>query len=109
MRRIFNENPFTVFVLGASQVSIPIGTFHAVLCRVQSSRYDPVVTASSTVNDIMSILVFRRVIPVDYCGIYILSYGRVGSLPESATMGSLGIRSLWHLYLRVRVRGGAGK
>ena len=67
------------------------------------------VTASSTVNDIMRVLVQRQIIPANYGGIYTLSYARVGSLQELSTMASLRAGSLSHFHLRACVRGGARK
>ena len=67
------------------------------------------VTALSTVDDLLYILTQRRIIPVTYQGIYTLCYGRPKSLLGASTMASLGVGSLSHFYLRTRVCGGAGR
>ena len=67
------------------------------------------VTASSTVNDIMHVLVQRQIIPADYGSIYTLSYAHVGLLWELSTMASLRAGSLSHFHLRACVCGGACK
>ena len=77
--------------------------------RIVFSPHSKVVTASSTVNDIMRVLVQHQIIPANYGGIYTLSYARVGSLRELSTMASLRAGSLSHFHLRACVRGGACK
>lgn len=67
------------------------------------------VTASSTVDDLMYALVQRQVIPFDCGAVHMLSYARVGSLRGSVTMASLGAGSLSHFHLRARVCGGPRK
>ena len=73
------------------------------------SHFMTSVTALSTAEDILHILVQRQIIPADYWGIYMLSYGRIGSLLGQSTMASLGVGSLSHFCLRTHVYGGAGK
>lgn len=80
-----------------------------IICGMPFLQHSLVVTASSTINDVMSILTYQQLIPVDYHGIYTLSYGRTSLLCGSSTMVSLGIGSLSHLYLRICVYGGASK
>ena len=109
MRQLAHKQPFTVFVLGGSQVSIPISTFCVFLSGTPFSFYGQVVTALSTVEDILHILVQRQIIPADYRGVCTLSYGRIGSLLGQSTMASLGVGSLSHFCLRTHVHGGAGK
>ena len=109
VHRFLNEQPFTVFVLGASQVSVPIGTLWTLFSKTLISSRNEVVTTSSTIDDLMDTLVQCRVIPADYHGIYGLGYGRSGQLWGSSTIESLGAGLLSHFYLRVRVCGGTGK
>ena len=109
MQQFVRKHPFTVFILGGGQVSILIGTFCVFLGETLFSSYDQVVTASSTVNDLLYILAQRQVIPTNYQGIYTLCYRCIGSLLGSSTMASLGVGSLSHFHLRMHVCGGAGK
>jgi len=104
-----DEQPFTVFVLGAGRVSVPIGMSWTFLSRALFSSQSEVTTAASMIEDLMDILVQRRVIPVRYHDVYTLSYGRLGPLQGSLVMGSLGVGSLSHFNLRTRVPGGIGE
>ena len=108
MQWFVNEHPFTVFVLGAGQVSILIGTFYILLSRELFSCHNSVVTASSTVDNLLYVLVQRQVIPANG-GAYMLCYGRIGSLSGSSTMAALGAGSLSHFHFRICVCGGTGK
>ncbi|KAF9650218.1 hypothetical protein BDM02DRAFT_3127854 [Thelephora ganbajun] len=71
------------------------------------SSCNKVVTASSTIDDLMDNLVQCQVIPADYHDVYTLSYHCVGLLWGSSTIASLGAGSLSHFYLQTCVCGGA--
>ena len=109
MRQLVDECPFTVFVLTGHQVSIPISTPLLLHIKHSYSYNIPVVTSSSTVNDLMHVLVWQQIIPTEYSDVYGLGCGHTGSLLGSSTMKSLGVGSLSTFHLRVFVRGGAGK
>ena len=106
-QKFLNEHPFTIFILGVGRVSIPVGLLRIHYLWNAFLEHPPVVTASSTVDDVMSILTHRQLIPVDYHGIYVLSYNHISLLCGSSTMASLGAGSLSHLYLRTCIYGGA--
>ena len=109
VQRFLNEKPYTVFVLGAGQTSISVGSLRAFISRMLFSSQCKVVTPSLTINNIMDILVQHQVIPTDYHDVYTLGYGHVGLLQGSLMIASLGAGSLSHFYLRTCVCGGASR
>ena len=109
IQKFVNKQPFTVFVLGAGQTSVPIGVSQTFLSNTLFSSQNVATTAMLTVEDLMDVLVHQRVIPAIYCDVYMLSYGCVGPLRGSSVLGSLGVGSLSHFTLRAHVCGGVGE
>jgi hypothetical protein len=101
------RSAMTIFVLGAHSRSVPICTYFYCLHKIVVNMHT-VVTPQTTVYDIMEILWRRGLIPSTYLKTHLL-FSSTSSQPlnGSESMGTIGVGSLSHLYLRVRCLGGA--
>ncbi|KAF7986747.1 hypothetical protein HWV62_20320 [Athelia sp. TMB] len=91
-KRLVEGGTFTMFVQGAGSSTIPL-----------------VVNKNTTTTEIMEILAQRRLIPSNFHEDYLLASCKSQKyrIPGWETMGQLGIGSLGHLHLRVKLLGGS--
>lgn len=92
--QLIKQDRFTMFVQGAGAKSVPL-----------------VVNKNTTTAEIMDTLAQRHLIPSDYHSDYLLASCKHPKyvVPGWETMSQLGIESLSHLHLRVRLLGGSSK
>lgn len=103
------NGPLRCLSLAWAECPSPLVCHGCFLIIISFSSPNEVVTALSTIDDLMDVLVQRRVIPADYRSIYTLGYGRSGPLWGSSMIASVGAGSLLHFHLRVCVCGGTGE
>ena len=112
-KRLVEGGTFTMFVQGAGSSTVPLGMFSrdSIALEADIQCFILVVNNNTTTTEIMEILAKRRLIPSNFHEDYLLASckSRKYRIPGWETMGQLGIGSLGHLHLRVKLLGGSSK